>query len=54
MTLSSIFWYIAAVSFLASMFFSLFGETLVLWIVLCNIFGWLMWGAGLVSRIRGN
>jgi hypothetical protein len=54
MTLSSIFWYIAAVSFLASIVFGLFGEALVLAVVLCNIFGWLMWGAGLVSRIRGN
>jgi hypothetical protein len=54
MRLCSIFWYIAAVSFLASMIFSLFGGALVWWVVGCNIFGWVMWAAGLVSRIRGN
>lgn len=54
MRLCSIFWYVASVSFIASIIFSLFGGSLVWWTVGFNIFGWLNWVAGLVSMVRGK
>jgi hypothetical protein len=54
MRLCVIFWIIASMSFLVSMIFSLVGESLALGIVMCNIFGWAMWLAGLISKIRGD
>ena len=52
MKLCVIFWIIASVSFGASMIFSQVGESLALGIIMCNIFGWAMWLAGLISKIR--
>lgn len=55
MTLSTIYWIIASVTFFVSMIMGFFTGTIfaVLTVALC-IAGWILWVFGLISRLRGD
>ena len=55
MTMSTIYWIMASVSFLVSMIMGLFeGNIFVILNVMMCIAGWVLWAIGLISRLRGD
>lgn len=55
MTLSSICWAIASVSFIVSLIMAaLAGSVFAMLNVIFCVVGWILWAVGLISKLRGD